>query len=299
MKSRTPLETASIYILLAFIGLIIADLSILYFRDKMLPSTPPPVRAQAPRHMARADRSAYNGISERNMFNADQKIADPVGTTSESGKPAEDAAPVLSSLPIQLLGTIVHANPAKSIATVTSSKSGSDPLAVKVDGEIPDLARITKIERTKIIFRNNASQRLEYIEMKDDSKINFGAATSTPQQNGVVAAKSETEFELKRDDINRLTNNLPELLQQARAVPRMGPNGQIECFSLADIAQGSIYEQLGLKRGDCIKSVNGEKIDSPGKAMEMYNALRSGSNSIQIGIERGGSDQDMSYSITN
>jgi general secretion pathway protein C len=110
---------------------------------------------------------------------------------------------------------------------------------------------------------------------------------------------SDTQFELKRDDINRLTNNLPELLQQARAVPRMGPNGQIECFSLADIAQGSIYEQLGLKRGDCIKSVNGEKIDSPGKAMEMYNALRSGSNAIQIGIERGGRDEDFSYSITN
>ncbi|MES2855004.1 MAG: hypothetical protein V4692_04025, partial [Bdellovibrionota bacterium] len=102
-----------------------------------------------------------------------------------------------------------------------------------------------------------------------------------------------------RDDINRLTNNLPELLQQARAVPRMGPNGQIECFSLADIAQGSIYEQLGLKRGDCIESVNGEKIDSPGKAMEMYNALRSGSNSINIGVERGGQKQEMNYSITN
>jgi general secretion pathway protein C len=295
MKSRTPLETASIYLLMAFIGFIIADLSILYFRPMMLPVQPPPTRVQPPRIVARADRSAYNGISDRNIYNSDQKIADPVGSEGGEGKAAPDAAPVPSTLPIQLLGTIVHANPERSIATITA-RASTEPLAVKVNGKIPDLATVVKIERSKIIFRNNASQRLEYIEMKDDSKITFGSAA--PVQQGDVTKVSDTQFELKQDDINRLTNNLPELLQQARAVPRMGPNGQIECFSLADIAQGSIYEQLGLRKGDCIKSVNGEKIDSPGKAMEMYNALRSGANSINIGIERGGQDQENSYSIT-
>jgi general secretion pathway protein C len=134
--------------------------------------------------------------------------------------------------------------------------------------------------------------------MKDDGKISFGQAAFKPQQHGEVTKMSDTDFQLKRDDINKLTSNLPELLQQARAVPRMGPNGQIECFSMADIAPGSIYERLGLKRGDCIKSVNGERIDSPAKAMELYNALRANANAINLGIERGGRDENFNYNIT-
>ncbi|RYZ66953.1 MAG: hypothetical protein EOP05_18410 [Proteobacteria bacterium] len=199
-----------------------------------------------------------------------------------------------SSLPLQLVGTIVHGNPARSVATILV-RNKNEQIPVKVEGDLDGMAVITKIERAKVIFRNNATRALEYIEMKDDSKISFGAPVA--KQNGEVMQKSETEFELKRDDVNKLTQNLPALLQDARAVPRMGPNGTIECFSLADIREGSIYTKLGLKRGDCIKSVNGEKIDSPGKAMDMYNALRSGSSQIQIGIDRGGRDENMNYSI--
>jgi general secretion pathway protein C len=216
--------------------------------------------------------------------------------SNEKGGP-KDAPPVPSQLPLVLVGTIVHVNPNRSVATI-NLRNKNDQMAFMVGAVIPDnLATITKIERAKVIFRNNASQRLEYIDMKDDSKIQFGRTAPIAKQVGVVLQKGDNEFELKRDDVNKLTNNLPELLQQARAVPRMGPNGQIECFSLADIAPGSLYEHLSLRRGDCIKSVNGEKIDSPAKAMELYNALRANANSISLGIDRGGRDETLNYNI--
>ena len=78
----------------------------------------------------------------------------------------------------------------------------------------------------------------------------------------------------------------------------MGPNGQVECFSLADISPGSIYERLGLKRGDCIGSVNGQKIDSPGQAMDIYNKLRSGNEPISIDVDRNGRKENFNYQIT-
>ena len=84
--------------------------------------------------------------------------------------------------------------------------------------------------------------------------------------------------------------------QQARAVPNI-VNGQLECFKLVDIQKGSIYEKLGLRPGDCIGSVNGEKIDSPAKAMELYNALRGNSSEIKLGIDRGGHKEEMNYNI--
>lgn len=299
MKSGPPPErlirNLSITLLLALLGFIISDLVILSMRDKWFPSQPPPPRAGFVRPMAQTDRSAYNVILSSNIFRADQTDPNPAGS---AGQAAPDAEPVPSSLPIQLVGTIVHANPHRSIATVLL-KNKNEQVPVRVDGEIPDgLATVTKIERAKIVFRNNASRQLEYVEMKDDSKLIFAAGARGPKQNGEVLQKSETEFELKQADVSRLTNNLPELLQQARAVPKMGPDGQIQGFALVDIMPGSIYEKLGLRKNDVIKGVNGEKIDSPGKAMDMYNALRAGSSQIQISIERGGHDENLNFSIT-
>jgi general secretion pathway protein C len=303
MKSRPPSEhlirNLSIAALLALIGFIIADLSILSMREKWFPSQPPPPKLNIQRPMAFNDRSAYNIITSQNIFHADQTDPEPFGVKG-GGPKAPDAEPVPSSLPIQLVGTIVHVNPARSVATI-QLKSKNDQVAVRVEGEIPDgLAVVTKIKRNRLEFRNNSSGQLEYVEIADDAKLQFnaGSKTSSPKQVGEVLQKSETDFELKQADITRLTSNLPELLQQARAVPVMGAGGQVEGFNLVDIQPGSIYEKLGLKKGDVIKSVNGEKVDSPGKAMDMYNALRSGSSSIQIGIGRGGQEQNLNFSIT-
>ena len=297
MNQRPLVQTLSVILLLAFLGYIIADVGMLVVRGGLYPTQPPPARRMA-RFQPAASQGNYGVITSRNIFNADQKIPPKFGATSEDGKNKPvDGPPVLSALPIQLIGTIVHLNPAKSIASLTL-KSKNEQVSVKVDAVIPEnLAVVTKIERTKITFRNNASQRLEYIEMKDDSKISFAQGVAKPVQQGEVTKLSETDFTLKRDDINKLTSNLPDLLQQARAIPKMGAGGQVEGFALVDIAPGSIYERLGLKRGDVIKSVNGEKIDSPAKAMEMYNALRGSASSIGLGIERDGRDNNFNYNI--
>jgi general secretion pathway protein C len=296
MMSRLPIVKISIYALLTLIAFIVADLALLLVRGGLFPTQPPP--AQPPMRLAQGMQSGnLSAITSRNIFNSDGKIAAAKsGTSTETEKACPP--PKASDIPVTLLGTIVHANPARSIASI-STKAKPDPIAIKVGGTIPDnVAQVTKIERSKISFHKMNSTCEEFIELKDDAKVNFGAAAYKPVQQGEVLKKSDTDFELKRDDINKLTSNLPELLQQARAVPRMGPGGMIECFSLAEISQGSIYERLGLKRGDCIKSVNGEKIDSPAKAMELYNALRSSANSINLGVERGGRDDNFQYNIT-
>ncbi len=301
-SESTALKTLSIYCLLALIGYIIADLAIVSNREKFFPLPPPAARQRVQQQVAQNPRGTYNPIADRNIFNNDKKIPPPFGSTGEPtdpGKGMPDAPPVPTQLPITLLGTIVHANPLRSVATLGVKSKTGDQVAVRIDSDIEGMAVVTKIERNRVEFRNSATQRLEFVEIKDDTKVSLVSSTPQPlKQNGEVKQKSETEFELKRDDVNKLTSNLPELLQQARAIPRMGPNGQIECFSLADIAPGSIYERLGLKRGDCIGEVNGEKIDSPGKAMDMYNALRSGSAQIQIGIDRGGRKESFNYQIT-
>lgn len=299
MLSRLPIEKLFTFAMIALFGYLTSDLSLLWIRSSLYPQQPPPPERALSTRGPMA-RSNYAVIKDRNIFNADGLIPPARGEgngTAPKGSQEIDPEPVPTTLPLALLGTIVHANPHRSVASL-NLKSKNETVAVKVGDVIPDdAAEVLKVERNKVIFRNRANRRREYVELKDESKINFGAV-KTLQQQGEVTVLNDNTREIKRADVDRLTNNLPELLQQARAVPRLGPNGMIECFSIADIQPGSIYERLGLKRNDCIKSVNGEKIDSPVKAMELYNALRSSAETINLGVERGGRDDNFQFNIT-
>lgn len=293
-SQRSGLETAAVITLILLIGYAIADLGILYFRDRLLPTDPPVIRPVMTMSRSSVEKSKFQIITNRNIFSRDQKIADPIG-----GAPTktDDGQPVPTQLAISLIGTLVHANPLRSVATL-NLKSKNDVIAVRVEGEIPEgLGTVTKIERSKMIFRNNASGRLEYVQMLEEgSALGFNVVSSTAVAPGILAT-SENDRSVKRDDLNRYLQDLPAILQQARAVPRTGANGLIECFNIAELQAGSVLEALGIRRGDCIETVNGERIDSAGKAMELFQALRGSASQISLGFERGGRKDTSTFSI--
>ena len=294
MKSVRPrLEIIATFALLLFLGFAAADLGILFFRDKLLPGDPPVVRPAPMVTQGFVVKEKFQMITGRNIFSSDQKIPDALGGTPQH---KEDGQPVLTQLPLALVGTLVHANPTRSVATV-NLKNKNDVIAVRVDGEIPEgLGTVTKIERSKMVFRNNASGRLEYIELKEEGSLSFNV-TSTAVAPGIIMT-SETDRSVKREDLDKYLKDLPAILQQARAVPRIGANGNVECFNIADLQAGSVLEALGIRRGDCIESVNGDRIDSPAKAMEVFQALRGSASQINLGYERGGRKENSNFTIT-
>jgi len=295
-KGRPPFEGAYLYILALFTGFLLADLGILYLRPSMLPTEPPPMRP--PRQMTPnyTTEAQYAKITDRNIFNADKKIP-PALTADGSEGDMLDMAPVASQLPLKLEGTLVHANPKKSVASI-ASKSNNTVTAYMVDTEIDGMARITAIERRKVIFRNLNNQRLEFIEIPKDTALTFGM--KEPVAGEEVVKQGDTTFTMRRADINKYTSDLGSILQQARMVPNIipGTGGRVEGFRFVAIQPGSIYEKLGFKPMDVIKKVNNEDVNSPTKAMELYNALKS-EGRISLTIERNGRDETMQYNITD
>lgn len=284
------------YLLFIFMGYCLADLLILNYRDLMLPTQPPPARPPKTNFDNSVSRGAYNTIISRNIFSSDGVIPDALTPVGQDGKPQQDADPVPSSLPLALKGTIVHSNPEKSIANI-EVRSKNQVLAFSVGRDIEGLATLTKVERNKAIFRNTNNGRLEFIEMKvEGGKITFTGAAPAAGGRNDIAQVAPNKFEIKRSDLLKYTSNLSSLLQQASMIPRRGANGEIECFKFIAIQPGSVYTQLGFQNGDCLKAVNGEKIDSPAKAMEMYNTLK-GSSNIKILTERDGRDQEQDYTV--
>lgn len=267
----------------------------------MLPTKAPPSK-QAESIIEHAPpRSSYNNITSKNIFNWDGTIPDAL-TPKGDKKREEEQVPVLSQLPLNLIGTIVHSNPLKSVASI-DHKGKNQSFSVRVKAEVDNLIEILKIERNKVIFRNLNNSQLEFIEIQSKSKLSFlqsanAAPTKPTGGNEVVKVTAPNQFTLKRSDVLKYTNNLSSLLQQARSAPHRNPRtGEIDGFTILDFQPGSIFEQLGLNRMDVIKAVNGEPVDSPAKAMELYNALKS-SDKVTITVEKDGRTEDKGYTIT-
>ncbi len=286
------------YLFFIFIGFCIADLVILSFRDRMLPNQAPPARPKRSLNENLLTSGSYSSVVSRNIFNSQGIIPDPlVEKGKENTQQQKDNDPVPSQLPLTLTGTLVHTNPKKSIANI-ELKGKNSVLAYIPDREIDKIATLVSVERNKAIIRNLNNGRLEYLEMSSTTKISFSGSKVqkiSPTSNEVMQV-APNKFEIKRSDVMKYTTDMASILQQAAMAPRRNANGDIDCFKFLSIQPGSIYTQLGFQNGDCLKAVNGEVIDSPAKAMDMYNALKS-SNNIKIKVERDGKDNENDYTI--
>ncbi|MBX2989284.1 MAG: general secretion pathway protein GspC [Bdellovibrionaceae bacterium] len=270
-------------------GYLAADLGTLWVRGSMLPTQPPPARPKQPNFGA--NFASYQNIVSRNIFNSDGKIPDPLAA---KGGQHQELPPIPSQLPLNLSGTLVHSNPEKSLAAL-EIRGKNQILSYRPGQRIENLATLEKVERMKIFLRNLNTGRLEFIEMKNAPKI--ALKTAAPTQTGDVKKVSETEFEIKRADLLKYTNDLSSILMQARVVPaKRGGTGEIYGYRLVEMQPGSIYTQLGLNVMDVITCVNGTAVTSPQQAMEMYTTLRN-SGQVEICIERGGRNQNLKYNI--
>ncbi len=301
--ARPPFEGVYAYLLSALVGYGVADYAVLTVRPSMLSKSAPAVAPPPSDRWAGTSSKDYSAISNRNIFNSTGEDP-PALSAAEGGKDSEmieDQEAVLSKLPLSLEGTIVHVNPKKSVATIVV-KNSNESKPFRVGEPIENLVeRITKIERRKVTFINQNSRRLEYIEIPLDEKLTLSFKNTAPQASGSeeVVKRGEFDFQLKRSDVNKYLSDLSSVLGQARMQPNVPPGsgGGVEGFKFTAIQPGSVYEKLGFKVQDIIKSVNGEPVNSPTKAMEMYNSLK-GQNDLELEVERNGRTEKFNYNIT-
>lgn len=298
-QQRLRITKVALYGLLIFIGFALADLTIIYFRDRFIPEQAPPKKSPKQTDFARSDRSQYTVISSRNLFSSQGFIPEPLRSNADDSK--KNDTPVPSSLPITLLGTLVHSNPAHSVAAIKFNNkdlSGSFSPGHEVDG----LIQIEAVQRGVLFFRNLNNQALEYIEMNTgNNKVSFDnkakpATTALPTGQEILKTGNNS-FKIKRTDLNKYLEDLNGILMQARAIPNRDPNtGEINGFRLVDYQPGSIFDQLGIPRGSVIKGANGEPVTSVQSAMEMLNKLKTSPN-VKLNVEVNGSTSDYNYDI--
>jgi general secretion pathway protein C len=67
-------------------------------------------------------------------------------------------------------------------------------------------------------------------------------------------------------------------------------------FNITFVRQGSHFEDIGLKRGDVIRGINGERLDSYESAIAAYSKVKSGKN-LTLTIQRDNEEKEFEYEI--
>ncbi|MBX3021520.1 MAG: PDZ domain-containing protein [Bdellovibrionales bacterium] len=68
-------------------------------------------------------------------------------------------------------------------------------------------------------------------------------------------------------------------------------------FKLTHVEAGSIYQKVGLKEGDLLKSMNGKPVNTPGDLKELPNILDR-DKKVELKVQRGNRKVTLRYRLT-
>ncbi len=230
-----------------------------------------------------------------NLFDAEPKI---VEASEEGGDAAPEAAKTTIDLDVDLLGTLVSPNVEWSLATV---KVGGSSKLVRIGVLLNERVQVADIQGHYIVLQDGELRKV--VRLWDDKS----AAKPVPKASAPVAAAAVDPFakgvkkvgpydyQIDRGMLEENLQDLTKLGMQARIVPNY-EDGKYHGFRLVGIRPDSLYKAIGLESGDLVKRVSGRDIDTPNKAIELFEQLRSAST-ISLDVERRGQKVTMTYGI--
>jgi len=239
---------------------------------------------------------------------------------------AKDDGPQESELNVELIGTIT--SPTNPNARFANIKADGSIEMVSVGSDILD-GKATVIDiQSRIIYLKEGS-KLTHVMLwsettKKASKTRNGKKSGRvsssrqnlkrPDPSKSVAAKKQSssrpakfdyssgvkkngeyDYTIDKQMLDEQLTDLTQLGMQARVIPNYR-KGKYEGFKLVGVRPGSLYRAIGIRSGDIVRSINGEAINSPNKAMELFNKLKN-SSSLNLEVERRGKIEQFNYSI--
>ena len=199
--------------------------------------------------------------------------------------------PVRSSLHGPLIGTAVADPPLYSLCQIANPDL-NETLVYGI-GDNYQGARIYSVEKERVLLDHDGVN--EYIDTNGLGLPSQGTVQVPREATDGVRRVSDRQYAVARRELNSALTNLPDRATKARIVPSF-KNGVADGFKLFSIVPDSLYAKIGLQNGDVIRRINGYEMNSPEKALEIYQKLREASR-IEIELERRGEIVRNAYSI--
>jgi type II secretion system protein C len=215
----------------------------------------------------------------------------PEATPAPAAEPAPAPIP-LTALPLRLLGTTVDTDPRRSLAAIEDLEAASYQVMNEGDG-----------------FRHREQVLLVHIDVDHVLLDNAGRLEKLPLDPAIAAALEGGQppgYRLSgqaREERRRLAERLRELqetggggvtsrgglLAEGEALP-VYQDGEMVGIQLEAIRPGGFYDELGLRDGDLVLSVNGVPFGGPTATAELLAELTT-SRTLELDVQRGDGSQ--------
>jgi general secretion pathway protein C len=215
----------------------------------------------------------WDVIKERKPFGSLGKLAVPV---------AAPPAPPPSPLMLSLIGTFITAG--QDPYAIIEDKKKNEQEMFLIGDSIFSQATLKSIHLDRVEVERNG--KLEVLRLDE---LLAGASG-----NGTASTTGD-DFVIEEAELDKGLENLPLLLTQARAVPYFKDGRSIGLRMFA-IKTGSLYERVGLKNGDILKTINGNNLGDISQALKLFEQLKQ-ERSINLTLERDKQEREFKYTI--
>ena len=198
----------------------------------------------------------------------------------------------LSSLNLVLTGVIAAASGGYALISV----NGQSEEPFVIGQTITAGAVLQAVYPDRVVIQRNGALESLMLEGADKSGLEQSgapvrayAAPAAPAN--VVQETSGNHYVVERDQLAAQMRT-PDFLRQATMVPAASGG-----FQVKQLQPGSLYEKLGLRNGDIIKSVNGQPVNSADDAIRLYEQMANVA-SIQVEVLRAGRPENLYYDFS-
>ncbi len=231
----------------------------------------------------------YAVILEKNLFQV---------LTRDSNMGSKPPADELIEQPLEktrlqlaLWGTVTAASDKNAFAVIENKKTREQSLFQV--GDTVEGGVIQKSHATRLFACQRQNQLLE-VDITQKPSVMASSPLPLPEPE-TGFPDPETAFQQAK------ASGLPSLMKQARIRPFFS-DGKPDGLLLYGIRNDSTFQQIGLRNGDIIKSINGSDILSAQDAVTLYQSLNTALDEmpdIRFTIQRRGKIQEIVYNAQN
>lgn len=244
-----------------------------------------PTQTVAPDEPEYKPFSHYRSIINRDLFNTNAEAA-PV-----KPEPIDIEKLKVTELKLKLWGTVTG-DKDEAYAVIEETKARKQNL-YRV-GDTIQTASVKMILRERVIL--TVDDKDEILQMEEfQSGRSRGRTSRRPPRRQPRQTRSSRSITLKRSQVENAAGNLNNLMKQVRIRPHFR-DGKPDGLSLTGIRPNSIFRKMGLRNGDILMGIDGQKIDSVDDALTFYRSLTSASD-LNLQIKRRGRQQTLKYNI--
>jgi general secretion pathway protein C len=109
-------------------------------------------------------------------------------------------------------------------------------------------------------------------------------------------AAGPNQYSVDRNLVREVAGNSKLLQEQAPRVVPYYEGGKARGFRLQGLKTTGLFSAIGIRNGDVVLSVNGNPVDSPQRALDIYQNMMT-QNSVNLTVLRRGKEETLNFSI--